>query len=113
MSRKALTIASLSTIVCIAASAQAQETFKSAKFLTYPAESQKSYIGTAVMMAGVIASQNVPDQASCVDRWATSHESTGYKPVIDAMKRLPEYHPTAVILAVLDKECGSFKYKKP
>lgn len=111
--RKALALATLSTIVCSASGAAvAWEGFKSSKFLTYPVESQKSYISTAVMMAGVIAAQNVPEQAQCIDRWTSEHDGSGYKPVIEAMQRLPDYHPSGVILAVLNKACGSFEYKK-
>ncbi|WP_439543306.1 hypothetical protein [Hyphomicrobium sp.] len=109
--RKALALATLSTIVCGGA-AVADDGFKSSKFLTYPAESQSSYIGTAVMMAGVIASKNVPEQARCIDKWAATHIASGYQPVIEAMQNFPEYHPTGVIIAVLQKSCGSFDYAK-
>jgi hypothetical protein len=114
LNRKARAIAILSTIVCVAAAdAGAQETFKSATFLEWEGESQKSYIGTSVTMAGVIAAQNMPSQAKCIDNWAAQQHAAGYGSVIEAMKRFPDHHPATVILAVMDKACGSFKYLKP
>lgn len=104
-----MALASLSTIVCIGAAA-AEEGFKSSKFLTYPAESQKGYIGASVMMAGSIAAQNKVEQARCIDEWAAKHDPTGFRPVTEAMQKFPDYHPAGVILAVLQKACGSFKY---
>lgn len=109
LSRNVLALASLSTIVCSSV-AVADDGFKSSKFLTYPAESQKSYIGSSAMMAGVIATQNKPDQAKCIDDWATENRDASYQAVFDAMERFPDHHPTTVIFAVLQKACGSFKY---
>jgi len=109
--RKALALATLSTIVCGAAIAD--DGFKSSKFLTYSAESQKSYIASSAMMAGLIASQNNAAQAACIDDWGTKQRDAGYADVVDAMRRFPTHHPSAVIVAVLDKASGSFKYPKP
>ena len=112
MSRKTLVLASMTTIVCgFALGAHADATFKSSKFLSYPAESQKSYIGTSVMMAGTVASLNNQTQARCVDDWAAQHQGGGYQPVIDVMRKYPDDHPSGLILAVLVKACGPFKYR--
>lgn len=107
--RKALALATLSTIVCSAA--VADDGLKSSKFLTYPAESQRSFIGSSVLMAGLIAGQNADAQSRCIGDWSEEHIAAGYVPVLDAMKRFPDHHPTGVILAVLQKACGPLKYK--
>ena len=112
LSRKALAIASLCTIVCTQAGIAA-EAFNSSKVLTYSTESQNSYIASSAMMAGLIASQNSASQASCIDDWGAKQRDAGYAAVLDAMRRFPEHHPSAVIIAVLDKACGAFKYSKP
>lgn len=109
LSRKNLAIASLCTIVC-AQGSFAEEAFKSSEFLTYSADHQRGYISTSAMMAGLIAAQNDRKQAMCVDDWVALHRSEGYSPVIDAMKKYPDDHPTGLVLAVLQKACGSFKY---
>lgn len=110
LSRKSLAIASLCTIVCAQAGA-AEEAFKSSKFLTYPEDSQKGYITSSAMMAGMIATQNQPGQAKCVDDWAVTKFDASYRTVVETMKLFPDHHPTAVILAVLQKACGPFKYR--
>lgn len=113
LSRNAIVIASTIVIVCnIATAPLAQETFKSAKFLTYSAEAQKSYINSSVIIASLIASQNSRTQADCLHDWSGKHVGGGYQPVIDAMRRYPDDHPSGLILAVLQKACGSFKYVK-
>jgi len=111
LSRKALAIASLCTIVCAQAGI-AEETFKSSKFLTYSAEQQRGYISTTTVAAWLLASQNNKAQAKCIDDWGASNRGSGYRPVLEAMRRFPDDHPTAMILAVLQKQCGSFQYVK-
>lgn len=110
LSRKALALATLSTIVCSGA-AVADEGFKSSEFLTWSVESQRSYITTAATAASVIVAANVRDQAKCIDDWGIKHRAEFYQPVLEAMKKLPDYHPMAVTIAVLEKACGEFKYR--
>jgi hypothetical protein len=111
LSRKTLAIASLCAIVCTQAGiAVADDKFKSAKFLTWSHEGQKSYIITSVTMAIVIAGDNSPEQEKCIKRWSADNDGAGYPTVKAAMGRFPEHHPTGVIVAVLEKACGSFKY---
>ncbi len=104
LSRKALAIASLYTVVCNVA--VADEKFRSADFLAWPEESRNNYIITSALMAGVIAAQNRAGQAECINRWITDNKGSAFKPVQDAMARFPDNHPTGVIAAVLDKACG-------
>lgn len=110
LSRKELVIASLCTVVC-SAGATAEE-FKSAKFLTYSAEAQANYISTSAVAAASIAALNSSAQAKCLGDWVAQHSASGYQPVIDAMRKYPDDHPTGLILAVLQKQCGPFKYVK-
>lgn len=109
LSRKALAIASLCTIVCTQAGI-ADDGFKSSKFLTYQPDAQRSYINSSVVMASLIASQNSREQADCLNAWIGSNVDTGYKPVIEAMMKFPDHHPSGVVLAVLQKACGPLKY---
>jgi len=110
LSRKALTVASLSTLVCSTPGAVAQEAFDGAKFLEYSRTTRDNYISTAAGMAGVIATQNRPDQAKCIDRWVAENSANGFEPALDVMRKQPKFHPLGVLLAVLQKSCGSFKY---
>lgn len=109
LSRIGLALASLSTIVC-SSGASADDGFKASDFLKFPQENQRGYISASAMMAGLIATQNVPDQAKCISRWVADEATRGHPKITEAMKVHGEYHPTAVIMSVLQKECGAFKY---
>lgn len=111
LSRKRLAIASLCTIVC-AQGGIAAEGFKSSEFLTWGAENQRGYITAAATAAGVIANLNRAGQAKCIDDWGAKYREGGYQPVIEAMKKLPNFHPMAVTLTVIEKACGEFRYTK-
>ena len=111
LSRKVIAIASLSTIVCAQASIAGQG-LKSSEFLGWSPEHQRGFISTAAIAAGVIANLNRAGQAKCIDDWAAKYREGGYQPVIKAMKKLPDYHPMAVTLTVIENFCGEFKYSK-
>jgi hypothetical protein len=111
LSRKTLAISSLCTIVCTQAGI-AGEGFKSSEFLALPVEKQRGYISTAATAAGVIANLNRAGQAKCIDDWGAKYSEGGYQPVLEAMKKLPNFHPMAVTLTVIEKACGEFRYAK-
>ena len=90
-------------------SAQA-ETFKSEVFLTWPRHSQELYIHTSVAMAGLIAGKNDEAHAVCLEDWYFDDEKRSNDFIIETMQRFPEYHPRGVIVAVLQKQCGTFDY---
>ncbi|WP_141693964.1 hypothetical protein [Methyloligella halotolerans] len=103
----------MGAIVCSltgAASAEQGEGFTGERFLEYPKNAQMAYITSSALMAGVIAAQNKKPQAQCIDKWAVAAMKNEYKEVIDAMSEFPDHHPTGVIVAVLQKACGRFKY---
>lgn len=110
---KHLAIAILSTMVCsFGASIGHAKTFDSRTFLGFPPSAQSNYIGTSAFTAAVIAAQNLPSQSRCIDDWISKSKPGGYLSVIKAMKKYPGDHPAGIILAVIQKACGSFKYLK-
>jgi hypothetical protein len=104
------TIASLCWII---GAANAGEMFKSPQFLQLPADGQASYISTSVGMAGLIAARNDKKHSDCIDRWYFPDREKGNRTITDTMRQYPDYHPQAVVLAVLQKACGPFEYSKP
>lgn len=80
--------------------------------MTYSAEAQKSYIDTAVVAATVVVSLNSASQAKCLGKWLAEQRDGTYAPVFEAMRKYPDDHPMGLIIAVLQKECGSFTYRK-
>jgi hypothetical protein len=111
LSRKVIAIASLSTIVCSGV-AVADDGFKSSKFLTYPVDTRSNYIIATAVSAASIAALNSQAQGKCLGDWVSRYRASGFPTVIEAMQKYPDDHPSGITLAVLQKECGSFKYIK-
>lgn len=86
------------------------QSYKSKEFLEYSGSERGNYIVIAAGMAGLIAGQNRPEQSRCIDRWVHENRQQGYQSVISAMRKFPNHHPSAVLIAVLQKACGSFSY---
>lgn len=83
------------------------EEFTSAQFLAWPAESQHSYIHTSIGMAGLIVSLRDKPKARCVENWYVGDTAAAEAAILEAMRRFPTYNPRGVIVAVLQKQCGS------
>lgn len=80
--------------------------------LKWPADSQSFYFRTSVGMAGLIAARNNKKHSACVDDWYFSDVTKADAAIRETMAQNPTYHPQAVILALLQKACGSFAYGK-
>lgn len=91
--------------VSITSAAMAEDK-KSAAFLAASPEGQISYITTSLSMAQALLS---PSQGECIGKWAATARPAGYKDVVDAIKKYPDYHPSSVVAAVIEKHCGSFQ----
>ncbi|MDX8347373.1 hypothetical protein SLH49_05175 [Cognatiyoonia sp. IB215446] len=90
----------------------AQE-FTSADVLAWEEGAQDSYFQTSVMMIAIVATQTGEHGhiAECIDDWFGGGD--GSQPersarIREVMEGLPDYHPQALILAVIEKECGEF-----
>lgn len=88
------------------------EGFSGAAFAAWSQVSQDSYIQSSVMMAGVIGTQVKPEISRCIDAWY--FETEGVKAARNQMIRnaiieFADHHPSGVILALIQRACGSFK----
>ncbi|WP_171168101.1 hypothetical protein [Ruegeria sp. HKCCA0370] len=91
----------------------AADGFTSADVLEWPEASQNNYFQTSVTMIGIVATQVEGREhiAECIDSWmGGGQESVPKRAAVirSVMEGIPEYHPQAVILAVIEKECGKF-----
>lgn len=68
------------------------------------------YIRTSIGMAGLIASENDEEQADCLENWYFSDPEQKNEFIYGYMVEYPSHHPRGIILAVLQKQCGSFNY---
>ena len=110
---KSISIAILSTILFVVYPLKSNaDGFTGTEFLTWDRAAQDNYLQTSITMAGVIATQTRPNVASCIDDWYFAGDAVR-KQRNDAIRKTiqdnPGYHPSGVLLAVLQKECGSFK----
>lgn len=86
------------------------KTFTSAEFLTWKQDSQDFFIEASVGMAASISSQitGKKQQASCIDKWYYPEQEKKNYFIRDIMRENSEYHPRAIIIGVLEKQCGEF-----
>lgn len=84
------------------------EAFTGAAFLTWSEASQNSYIRTSVTMASFIATRTNEATAECLDAWYTSSSGTQDGFIRKKIADNAEFHPSIVIMLVLEEACGSF-----
>ena len=90
------------------------KSFTSSDVLSWDTESQDWYFETNISMAGIIASQNPTDHAECINDWyfesAETRESA-HAEIREVMKQYETHHPGTVVIAVLERVCGSFNFR--
>jgi hypothetical protein len=87
----------------------------SADMLKWTPKEQAAYVDLAVQMVGFVASQNDGPQARCINDWYFKDDKVrerGIQQILSAMRQYPSELPGVMVLAVLQKACGSFKYKQ-
>jgi hypothetical protein len=72
--------------------------------------SRSTYIRTALMMANMIAIENNKKQADCIGNWYFEDQRGRDETMYRAMEKFPTHHPIGIIIAVIEKQCGRFKY---
>lgn len=86
------------------------DSFTSAEFLTWKESSQEFYIEASVGMAAFIAAQidGSDQQASCISQWYYPAEKEKNQFIRKTMRENSTFHPRAIVLGVLEKQCGEF-----
>ncbi len=87
------------------------EGFTGTEFLTWNPSGQDSYIRTSVTMATFLATRTNPPTATCLDDWYAASVATSdarHTFIREKIGKNAEYHPSAVILLVLEEACGAF-----
>lgn len=80
-------------------------------FLKWEKSAQEAYIQTAVSMATAIASQMKPEIARCLNEWYyldARTQSERHALVLKIMNNFRSHHPTTVVLAIVEDQCGGF-----
>lgn len=95
-------IATAMLAVSFAGAAMAEDQFNATAFLAWNAKQQESYVTASLAMAAAIA----PSQSSCINAWNQTARAAGYKDLIATMQKYSSHHPTAVVLALIERDCG-------
>jgi len=69
---------------------------------------QNNYFQVSVTMAAVISAQNKPEQARCINEWYFKNIDTQNLYIRELMQEYRNFHPSGVILGILEKTCGEF-----
>jgi hypothetical protein len=88
------------------------QTFTGGQFLEWENAAQRSYIDANVGMASLIAGRVDKNQGKCIDDWFYNKPKQAVEEVLSIMQQYPTYHPRAVILAVVEKQCGKIFVKE-
>lgn len=88
--------------ISISTGALAGDKSTSATFLSWSAPQKEAFVSNSVAMAAALS----PSRADCIFNWNAKSQSDGYTDLTAAMQKYPKYHPTAILVAFLEKECG-------
>lgn len=82
------------------------------QFLSFDRSAQDGFMGNGIMMIATIAAQTEPEIAKCIDEWYSQSESVSAKrhdEILNVMQTYRQYTPAAIVLAVVEKNCGKFR----
>lgn len=98
-------IATAVLAVSFAGAALAQDD-TNASLLAKSPEAQAIYLESSLSMAATLLPKT---QGLCIRQWEKGHKGDGYKNLVEAIKKYPDYHPTLVITAAMEQVCGKFE----
>ena len=99
-------------LVSTATASADDDIFRAEDFLTWERESQEYYFRISISMAGLIARRNDKSHGDCVDNWFFKNQTSASDELLTTLKEYSDYHPDGIILAVLQKHCGTFVYSE-
>ncbi|MEM6888142.1 MAG: hypothetical protein AAF636_08390 [Pseudomonadota bacterium] len=100
-------------LVAFAGTAFAEgQSFTSSDVLAWSAEGQRSFYLNSFGMAGIVAMQTGVHEThvACINDLLAENSET-YLPVAEissVLESYPDLHPQAVVMAIINRECGSF-----
>lgn len=87
------------------------EAFTGETFLRWSEADQRGYISAQLVMASTIASRSKPEMVDCIaeaffDGTGMSEEK--FADITKTVGEYKEYHPSSVLVILLEKTCGAF-----
>ena len=89
------------------------EEFTGVNLLSWSEENQNFYFQTSVGMAALVSTQSDKKRSQCISEWyfdANTGNKSGNEVIRSAIREFADYHPQGVIIAVLQKACGSMEF---
>lgn len=95
------------------ASAQESSGFTGAQVLEWAEGQQNAYFQASVTMIAIVATQVKGREhiANCIDGWYGGGDASQPQRsarILEVMQAMPQYHPQAIVLAVIEDACGDF-----
>jgi len=87
------------------------EEFTGKDFLRWNASQQHSYIQNSILMSAIIVSETDAAKARCISNWLGKERKTNFQDVITTIRQLPQFHPQATFVSLLEKHCGSLNFR--
>lgn len=85
--------------------------FTGAVFLEWETSQQRGYIDAQLVMASTIATRIKPDLSQCLaDEFygPSGLTNDGFELMTDRIREFSEYHPSSVLVVVIENVCGGF-----
>ncbi|TYC64483.1 hypothetical protein FMN50_00455 [Rhodobacterales bacterium] len=89
----------------------AEDRFLAKDFLEWDADSRSSYVRISLLTATLISKETNAGQSECLGKWYDQNRTGAEDYIFGVMRKNPDHHPVAIILAVAERKCGSFKYE--
>ena len=89
---------------------QAEE-FTGTDFLQRSSQDQRGYVSTQLVMASSIAARIKPDLADCIGNEffdGTGMSDKGFEKVMQRVREFQDFHPSSVLVIVIESACGTF-----
>lgn len=90
--------------------AHAEDKLRGQQFLDWNVQSQDFYLEASIGMASLIAARNDEGRAQCLEDWYFSDMTARNNTIRQTISEHLEFHPRAVILSILQQQCGSFEF---
>jgi hypothetical protein len=89
----------------------AAEGFTGKEFLTRSTADQRAFVSTQMVMASTISARIKPDHSACIGEVFFDNlglSDRGFDTVMQRVREFQSYHPSSVMVIVVEQECGPF-----
>ena len=98
-------------VAAICPQKSAAEGFTGSAFLQWNDAEKRGFIDAQLVMASSIVSRSKPAMSRCMaDQYYGDSGLTdaGYEAFIEAIGQFEDFHPSSVLIVVIENECGAF-----